>query len=151
MERVRSENQVSRPRLRVTLANTATITAGTAAKRLSRVTMRICIEAPALWRRRASSRSMICQPASAPMMAMSTRLAASRLMMTSRVGLIGVRPVRIMKVPTPAVTASTAITRPMRVDQRILARAWRAGRGSAPAFDAAVSFSTAATLTNPFP
>src|ERR1700736_2738577 len=96
--RVGPENSRSRPRSMVTLATTATMTAGNTAMTENRLTIWTCSLAAARPRRRAWT---ICQT-SRMMMPTSTRMVAPLISMkettTSRVGSIGVRPVSTTKV-----------------------------------------------------
>ncbi len=99
---VRCENHVSRPRLRVTNANTATTMAGTTAIRLKRETSRMCSPAPGVPFRHSRSSTNSWLPISAPMRMRMRKLPTSRKAVISLVGVIGVRLVRMAKVTNPA-------------------------------------------------
>src|SRR5689334_3981686 len=120
MLRVRSENHASRPRLRVTVANNATTSAGTAANRLSSATIRTWRPEPASCWRRADKRPQTCQEISSAISATSTPFTPRNRTTISRDGCSGVRPVRMTKVASPLRTESRTSGMPKRVGQDAL-------------------------------
>ncbi len=95
MARVRSENQLSREREKVTVAPTASNSAGSAAMIENSATMRMCRRAPGIFSRQARASPTTCQASSAIMARMSTTLRKRTTSTTSPRGAIGVRPVRM--------------------------------------------------------
>ena len=117
MERICTENRVSKPRFNVTEAKAATKSAGTSATTLNKVTSRMCNPAPAVPCLRSQNKCTICPKIKATMATATNPFTINKIRMLPLEGLKGVRPVSSKKVekPTTVPNITSAIaTQPER-------------------------------------